>query len=302
MKNIFVSYAKDQKNTAKRLVTKLETEGYLCWIEPRDLKTQTDKNAEINIAIANCQIMIMIISTNCNTNDELITQHGNAFDQEKQIIPFVISALPKTVTNQHFLNSHHWINAYEDSFDEATTNLLDLIQNNEEVAIEKPEKNVKKNTVETTINTNTKNYIYVAVSFLVLIIIGVFLFMPDDKNNWEKMIIGKWKLVDYKDNLTRNEQEKQDFVVMLGNLKQNLSLAFYEDMKFERRGFQPQPEYGDWIIDQQNKKLKLRAQDKTEYTDELTIESINDKKLVILVVENTADNQQVETKLSFEKL
>jgi len=301
MKNIIISYSKDQKNIAKKLVSKLESDGFTCWIEPRDLQGSTDKNKAFTEAVNNAQIMILIFSTLADKTEELILQYDTAFDKEKKIIPFIVTDVEKSLTVQYFLNTHDWINAYDASFEDATTNLIDLIQKETNVVAEK---NIPKsqNKVQSSITNNSKkNYAIVGISLIVLIIIGIILFAPDNSTKWENIIVGKWKLVEYQDNLQRTGVDSIDYFSMVENLKNNFSITFFKDKKFERIGFQPQTEKGSWTVDEQNKKLKLQAADKKDVSDELAIESLTSEKLIIVVAENVANNQQVVTKLTLKK-
>jgi len=301
MKNIIISYSKEQKNVAKKLVSKLESEGFSCWIEPRDLQDNKDKNQAIKDAINNSEILVLIFSNLADKTEELIFQYDTAFESEKKIIPYIVTDVEKTITVQHFLNTHHWINAYDASFEEATTNLIDLIQKSTGIEVEKNSPKNKTNNNTLTLNTTKKNYLIAGISVLILIIIGVFLFTPNQSSKWENIVVGKWKMIDYQDNMPRTKADSLTYSQSIQILKTNFSITFFKDKRFERTGFQTYTEKGKWIVDQQNKKLKLQAIDKKDYTDELAIESLSENKMVIVVAENTNDNQQVITKFTLEK-
>jgi len=312
MSDIIVCYSKEQKNTARKLVSKLESGGYSCWIDSRDIEPGTDKLEAFKKQLEIAKIQVIIFSSISDKSSELTAQYDLAFEHELSIIPFIVSDVELTVSMQHFLNTHDWINAFDCSFDEAASNLIQLIQEDNENDIQKteikPKKNSTKSQTSTKVNPKQKNLIIGSISVLVLIIIGIFLFYPDSKTeksedmSTEELIVGNWKLTNYEDNMQRTPEEVATLATSIETLKQNVSLSFFEDNSFERIGFQPQPEKGNWNIDEQTKTLILTSlQNPDKGGDALLVEEISSKKMILVVAEVIGDKQQVITKLTFEK-
>jgi hypothetical protein len=310
MSEIIISYNKDQKNTARKLVSHLESKGYSCWLDPRDVEPGTDKIEAFKNAVEKAKLVILIFSTLADKSDDIIIQYDLAFDNDIPIIPFVVSDVEITVSMQHFLNTHDWINAHDATFDEAVSNLIDLIENDEETVIEKSSPKQKKTQQSSQLTQKQKNIAIAVISVIILIIVGIILFsdnksdnvITDSEKSMDELIVGKWSLIDYSDNMSRTPQEIADLEQTIAGLKQTFSLIFNEDNTFERAGFQPQTEFGYWDIDEQKSLLLLSAKDNpTKGTDQLQIAKITEDNLTLIVAEQIDGNQQVETKLTLQR-
>lgn len=307
MSNIIISYSKDQKNTARKIVSKLENKGYSCWIDSRNIEPGKEKREATDEAIKNASLLIIIYSSFAEKTEEIIEQYDVAFENDIPIIPFVVNDIDITLATQHFFNTHDWINAFDTTFDEAVENLIDLIENDEDTVIEKTQKK-QKQTTKTNITQQQKNVLIGVASVIILIIVGFVLFsseensaVVDSDKSIDELIVGTWKLEDYNDNLIRNAQEISELQQSIAGLKQQFSLVFNKNKTFERSGFQPQTEKGFWEIDKQKSLLMLSAEDNPDAKDFLQIAEISEEKLILIVAETIDDNQQVETKLTLKR-
>ena len=61
-KKVFISHAQNDKKFADRICEKLETNGYSCWIAPRDIPYGTDWAGEITGSIKECRLFVFLLS------------------------------------------------------------------------------------------------------------------------------------------------------------------------------------------------------------------------------------------------
>ncbi len=298
---IVISYSKEDKNTAKKLLSKLEFKGYKCWMEPRDIKGNNKKES-ISLAIKETELMILLFSKYSNNSDDVIEQYDLAFEEEVPIIPFVVSDLKMTVSAQHFLNTHDWINAFDSNFNEATEDLIDLMESEEadNSSYEKKEPRSQKNTKTPLANNEKQKYIIggIAAVFVVILLV-IFFWQPS--NNSDSGLIGSWSLTNYEDNIQRTPEDLTDFQGQITYLKQNFSLTLKDNNSFERRGFTPQAEFGTWDV------LSIKGDDYLKLTpmnkkdgDALLMREFTEDKLVLSIASNI-DSMQVITTLTLQK-
>lgn len=301
---IIISYSKEDKNTAKKLLSKLETQGYKCWIDPRDVKGENKKEA-ISSAIKETELMILLFSENSNNTEDIVEQYDLAFEEEVPIIPFVISDLKMSVTTQHFFNTHDWINAFDASFTEASENLIDLMESEEaDTSYEQKEARPRRNTnskEKTVVNSNNQKYIIGGIAAVfAIVLIAILLWQPSEKT--DKNLVGSWFLTNYEDNSPRTTpQEISNFQGQVTFLKQNFALTLNKDNTFERRGFGEKPDYGSWEV------ISVKGQDylkikplNQEDGDALMMREFTENKLVLSIATNI-DSVQVITTLTLRK-
>ena len=302
---ILISYSNDSKKTAIKISNKLETFGHKCWIEPRDIPGNTNRRKAINEAINEAELVLMIFSSQSDKSEDIMQQYDWAFEAEVPIVPFVVSDVSLSVSMQHFLNTHDWINAYDTNFDNAVEDLLDFLEEpnkNEEKGTEENTERPKRERVvakKTTTNNQKQKYIIIGIGAAFLIALLAIIFWPENDDSIEAKIIGSWTLINYNDNMERNAQQEKEFQQGLMQIKQNFLLVFNDDKSFERTGFAPQTEHGKWEIDKQNMVLYIKPLDNSGQ-DALSIQEFNDN-IMVLVISYQIDSMQVITKLTLQK-
>ncbi len=300
---IIISYAKENKNEAKRLVSKLESSDYKCWIEPRNLSKEIKRKDAVGDAIKQADLMIIIFSSYTNDSEDIVEQYDLAFEEEVPIIPFVVSDLKLTISVQHLLNTHDWINAFDTSFNEAVEDLIDLLESDESEAV--VEKSAPKRKTNTNAQPSNRKQAYIigtiAASFVVILV--AILFWPDN-NGSDEGLVGTWYLANYEDNGERSPDKMADYLAGIDQLKRKFSFKLNDDNTFERRGFAPKPEYGTWSKFSNNGKNFLKiAQEKSKNGegDILLIKEFEDDKLVLAISSNNKDSTQIITTLYLTK-
>ena len=109
------------------------------------------------------------------------------------------------------------------------------------------------------------------------------------------LIIAKWVLVDYEDNIKRNPTEKQYYQEQIDLLLENFTLEFFDDNSYLRDTYY-ELETGMYSIDIGKRILTFISD--TKGTDKLEIKEFDGKNL--LLIHKIATNNTI-TKFYFEK-
>ncbi len=325
MKDIFVSSSKEDKNISKKLVSKLEAEGYACYVLPRDNFAGAPEEI-----ISDSRIFLLILSENSQKSEEVKQQLKFALENDLIIIPFKTGKINETLGMQFLLHELEWTDAYEDGFDEAFEILKEIL---EEVTEGKKIKSVKKvKTVETTENFELKKtHLYGIIGVLIVALIYFAFFNTPDKNtgitgsdniqntktekivkdvvkkdlkNEEKKIVGSWKMIDYEDSRNMSPEERKQTEQSVEQMKQRVLLIFKADRSFTRIGFTPQAQKGFWEYDSDKKKIFL-VPENGDHKESINIVNLSDTEMTFVVteqIESSPGNKEiVTTKLTFQK-
>lgn len=339
MKDIFISYSKEDKAVAKKLVSKLETTGYSCSIHPRDTVTQTvDSKESIKNSISEAKIFIFLLSKYYENSSESFFQIECAVDNNLRIIPFKVDKVSENFPIKYILHTMEWVDAFGDGFDEAFDVLLEIIT--ETFGGKIPEKKSKSKEIKQLSNSKKNvNSNILTIIFAVLAVIFALLYLTSDKNNTEnnnsvvkndinnatninnapvvskindkslsadeKFLVGKWKITDYSDSRNITGSDKVETLKNIENLKKVAFLVFSDNRSFSRIGFTEKPQEGKWEFDVANKTINLQAVN-SNFVEKVNLLEYSEAKIVIVVVENVSDNnnktEQVTTKITFEKI
>lgn len=322
MKDIFVSNSKDDKSLSKKLVSKLESIGYSCFVIPRD-----EKSGKSDDLIADSRIFILILSESAENSKQVSEQLKSAVEHQCIIIPFKAGETNNSLGMQYMLNELEWVDAYGDGFDEAYDVLLEII---DEITQGKKTKPVKKIIADSK-NDNfeiKKSHLYGIIAILVVALIYFVFFsesnvgdikqnntiqtnntvIPDVVNKElqteEKKIVGSWKMTDYEDSRNMTQEERRLTDQNIEQMKQRVLLTFNADRSFSRAGFTPQVQKGYWEYDINKKKIYLTPEN-TNQKEEINIIDLTDNKMTFVVTESVETSpgkkEIVTTKLTFRK-
>ena len=126
MKDICVVYQKNNKTLAKKLVSKLESDGIACSVSPRDFKIEEKES--IADAVENSKVLLLIIDKTSAQSKEQTDALEVALENELDVIPFVVEKIESNLYSEHFFYAFSWVDAYDESFDEAYDVLIDAYE------------------------------------------------------------------------------------------------------------------------------------------------------------------------------
>jgi hypothetical protein len=290
MKDIVVIYPRGNKPLIKRLISKVESDGISCWVAPRDFK-QEEKDAIVSI-IQQSKLLILIIDKTATSNGELRLALTTALENKIEIVPFVVEKVESNLYTDFFLNKLNWIDAYEDSFENAYELLIETYHD-----LTGEKKTIRKKApVKSQSQTKIKPLTLV-IAAIVVITIAFFVYRAVNVDENTDLLVGQWMISDYQDNLPGHNQ---DSLIMIRNfLKASGKLVFNEDHSFERRGFSKEPQVGKWELNSDKTILYLEPIS-SKQKDIVNIEKLTKNELVIYVEEKLGNNK-VTTKIFFTK-
>ena len=109
---VFISYSQPDHDCAMELVARIEREGILCWIAPRDIAPSADWAAEIIDAISSARVMILVFSASSNDSAQVRREVERAVHKQVSILPFRIENIVPSKSLEYFLSSQHWMDAF----------------------------------------------------------------------------------------------------------------------------------------------------------------------------------------------
>ncbi len=301
---ISVIYEKEDKKTAIQISKSLESKGFKCNLTSITSISNTQKEK-----LADLELAVLIFSQKSNISEKIINEYEIIFENEIELIPFVISDVELSISMHHFLNSHDWINAYDVNTNEAIKDLNILVNeilNNDNSSLQKTKNNTKSAEQKQIDKKKLQTYLTIGVGAIFAIIILFFIFRDDSGSiintpTSDNPIVGTWYLADYKDNLPRQPKDYAEFLKSVSALKQRFKLTINEDKTFEKLGFE-KPEYGNWLFDKQNNLLYMWPQGSNgKNKDLLQIEKITNDSLIMSIASKIDSTTQIITRFSLYK-
>ena len=297
MKDVCVIYPKEQKSLVKKLISKLESDQISCWTSPRDFNASDNKALKEKIE----QSAALLLITDKNTNKDIVANQAveYALDNNLEIIPYVVDKIESGLYADYFFYAFSWVDAYEDSFKDAYEVLLDAIAEAKgtEHSAKQP---VSRRKVNDDNSINIKQ-IGIIAAVIVAAIAAWFIYDNVSGSEYDKMLEGQWHVVDYMDNLKRTPQDSANFVNnILPSIKKNALLIFNNDHTFERRGFSPEPQVGNWKLNKDASLLTLEPLG-IKQPQKLNLQNFTNNSFTIVVTEQLENGSVSTTRLTFKK-
>lgn len=339
MKDIFISYAGEDKKAARKLSTKLESENdLLCWVAPRDFSGTIRDAEKEKEAVENSRIFVLLLSKHALNSKITMRQLSTAMEVGVPVVPMKISSFPENVGLSYMLFNLEWVDAHGDGFDTAYEILLEIY---EEYLQGKPiAKRVhrKPPAADSSQNINSK-YVIAGLVVLMFFMAVWYFFIRDDNsktnntaqnNNTEKVqnnnlpsnakpetvdvyyppedaspLAGTWRIVDYEDSRQMSAEERRNTQQNIEQLKKNALVIFRADGTFARTGFTPQPETGMWSYDPDKLLISL-APEGSEQAAQIGLLNQPDSLMTFVINERTADAAgnalDVTTRITLKKM
>ncbi len=111
---IFVSYSTNDTALANEIVSYLESNGFPCWIAPRDIISGMDYTDLLNSALTECRSLLLIVSDQSVKSQWVKKEVTTAVSFNKNIIPYLITPTELRGGLLFMLNNLQWIDATKD--------------------------------------------------------------------------------------------------------------------------------------------------------------------------------------------
>ena len=115
--DVFVSHSSKDKLTANAIVHYLEERKVRCWIAPRDIVAGDEWAAGIMEGIKNCRMLLLIFCENSLKSKQVLREVNQAIKHELPILPFRVENVLPEGAFSYYLDSIHWLDAFDGELD-----------------------------------------------------------------------------------------------------------------------------------------------------------------------------------------
>lgn len=127
-KEVFISYSSKDRVLAEALLARLETEGFTCWIAPRDIRPGDSFSGAIVEAISRVRAMVLLFSSRSNQSKHCLAEVERAFSAGIPILPFRLEQLVPSPDLEYFLSTSQWLDAFSGSMDRHMDQLVQALR------------------------------------------------------------------------------------------------------------------------------------------------------------------------------
>lgn len=114
IKDIFISYKSEQFEDALWVKTQLEANGFGCWMAPMSITGGASYASEIPVAIQNCKVFVLILSSVVQTSKWVSRELDQAINGNKLILPFMVENCTLNDEFGFYLSNVQRYHAYAD--------------------------------------------------------------------------------------------------------------------------------------------------------------------------------------------
>ena len=125
-KNVFISFASQDREAAEAVTGVLERRGFDCWICTRDVPPGHNYQESIVDAIRAAKVMVIVFSSSANSSDEIKKELSLASKQKLVVIPLMIEDIVPGAAFDYEFSTRQWVRVFED-WDRAMTQLADQV-------------------------------------------------------------------------------------------------------------------------------------------------------------------------------
>ena len=111
-KDVFISYAKGDREWAEQVCSQLEEAGIECWIAPRDIAPGVTWPAAITEAIRQCRAMIVVFSQHANDSRQMAREVEVADSRHVPILPVRVAEIEPAGDMEYFLGNRQWFDLH----------------------------------------------------------------------------------------------------------------------------------------------------------------------------------------------
>ena len=110
--DVFISYSSKQRVIADGVKHYLEENGIRCWMAPNSIPPSSSYPAEINKAIRDSRILLLVFSNSAAISPWVQKEVNQAVNMVHPILPFRIEQTTENDFFDYLLTDTHWIDAY----------------------------------------------------------------------------------------------------------------------------------------------------------------------------------------------
>jgi len=123
----FISYSQKDKKIADEICLKLEASGIRCWIAPRNIVGGEKWADAIKRGIKKAGCMVLVLTSNSNTSQEVLNEVKLAVEAEIPIIPFRVHDILPSESLDRLISRHQWLDAFNPPLEKRIDELIDSL-------------------------------------------------------------------------------------------------------------------------------------------------------------------------------
>jgi formylglycine-generating enzyme required for sulfatase activity len=110
-RDVFLSYASQDRAVAEQVCAGLEGSGITCWMAPRDIAPGAVYARAIMAAIKGCRAMVVVFSAHANASDHVLNEVSSGLSRRIPIVPFRIDECVPSEDLEYYLAARQWLDA-----------------------------------------------------------------------------------------------------------------------------------------------------------------------------------------------
>jgi TolB-like protein/Flp pilus assembly protein TadD len=126
--DVFISYASKDAATANAVVAVLESQGFTCWIAPRNVIPGSQYADGIVRAINGAKLVVVVLSESAIASPHVGKEIERASSKQRPIIALKTDATPLTPALEYFLSESQWVEVGAESTEAALAKLSDAVR------------------------------------------------------------------------------------------------------------------------------------------------------------------------------
>jgi TolB-like protein/Flp pilus assembly protein TadD len=127
-RDVFISYASQDKVVADAVCEALEKAGVVCWIAPRDVTPGEFYAESIVHAIDSTKVIVLVLSQHSADSQHVLREVERASSKRHPVVSFRLDSAQLPAGLEYFLNSSQWLDASTTGVAGSLPRLLDAVK------------------------------------------------------------------------------------------------------------------------------------------------------------------------------
>ena len=128
VRDVFISYASQDKAVAESVCKALEGAGLACWIAPRDVVPGESFAGAIVHAIDATKVVVLVLSEHAAESQHVLREVERATSKRHAVIAFRLDMKPLPADFEYFLNTSQWLDASTTGIRRALPKLVEAVR------------------------------------------------------------------------------------------------------------------------------------------------------------------------------
>lgn len=111
-RDVFISYSRQDVNTAEEVCAHMEARGITCWIAPRDVDPGAEFDQAILDAIDESHAVVLVLSESSNSSRFVQSEINRAFARGKSIFTFRVSDVIPSRQLELYVARQQWLDGF----------------------------------------------------------------------------------------------------------------------------------------------------------------------------------------------